>query len=118
MPEIKTKQGRKYSPFEWWLSGIMLLVFAYFFFKPEAEPEYTTEQRELCRSELRAQASIPQTVSFHALGFSAGKGKTDGILRIRSDFSAKNAFGLELEFDGVCVFNSSKPDVFVRPKAN
>ena len=115
MADIETKKGRKYQPWEWRAAGALLVVSLYFFLRPSAPPIITEAEKALCRNALRATANIPQTVSFHATGYAVDK--TDGILRMRNDFSAKNAYGLELQFDGLCAFNNGAVEVFVRPKA-
>lgn len=115
MTELKKR--REYAAWEWVLAGLILLVALYFFLRPAKPPVFTMAQMELCRSALREQASIPQTVNFHITGFAGEKSSSDGILRMRSDFSAKNAYGLELEFDGLCVFTGDTPEAIIRPKA-
>lgn len=53
-----------------------------------------------CREALQKLAKHPSTVDFHML--STGADKWEDGWRVVIDFSAKNAYGLELDYQGVC----------------
>jgi len=58
-----------------------------------------------CKDIAKLKASHPSTVEFPWLGFDKRQ-YPNGRTRIEQEFSAKNAFNLELKFKIVCLFDS------------
>lgn len=77
---------------------------------------------EKCQEALRAQAAHPSTVQFLTTGLSTAVDEADRAYRVRQDFRAKSAFGLELRFDGLCIFppgqSLEEPRVLIRESAS
>lgn len=80
-------------------------------------PRVPAEAVAACHDAIRERANHPSTVSFDTFGLATSVDEADGSYRVRQDFRAKNAFGLELRFVGICLFQpggkTSSPDVLI-----
>lgn len=59
---------------------------------------------ETCMDRIRSGAKYPSTVEFSALGTAVTQ-RQNGGQRVDLQFSAKNAYSLKIEFEGVCLFD-------------
>ena len=79
------------------------------------KPSFTYAQKQACQDAIRKEANIPQTVKFQNDTVRADN--KDGEFTMRSDFSAKNVYGLELKFYALCEFNNGNTiKVWTLPK--
>lgn len=108
-----------YSKFEWIFAGILGVVLFSWILWPEekknSEPKperASTAEIMKCSELIRASATNPSTVVLHELiGTSSDRKGPGGTSRVSMDFEAKNAFGLQLEYQALCQFAKGVPSI-------
>jgi hypothetical protein len=65
---------------------------------------FVTRAREVCSSAIKNHATFPSTVDI-AWFFGTGTQRAPNSTRVRMEFTAKNALGVELPFVGDCLVN-------------
>lgn len=63
-----------------------------------------------CEAAAKHRASIPSSVDFSRFWSAGFQAQADGRASYASTFKAKNAFGVEQEFDIACYFKGSRLD--------
>lgn len=108
-----------YSKFEWIFSGIVGVVLISWILWPaekkpiEPKPERASSAEIMkCAELIKASATHPSTVVLHQLiGTSSDRKGPGGTSRVNMDFEAKNALGLQLEYQAVCLFANGVPTI-------
>ena len=108
-----------YSKFEWIFAGILgVVLFSWILWPAEKNPtEPKTERASSseimkCSELIKTSATNPSTVVLHELaGTSSDRKGPDGTSRVKMNFEAKNAFGLQLEYQAVCQFAKGVPSI-------
>ncbi len=108
-----------YSKFEWIFAGILgVALFSWILWPAEKKPTEPKPERASsseimkCSELIKTSATHPSTVVLHELaGTSSDRKGPGGSSRVKMDFEAKNAFGLQLEYQAVCLFAKGVPSI-------
>ena len=68
------------------------------------EPISESESIDMCHRAIRMNVRHPSTLDIHALGYSTNLSQ-NGIRELTQEFSAKNSFGLELQYIAKCTIH-------------
>ncbi|NMX94952.1 hypothetical protein [Pseudomonas sp. WS 5086] len=108
-----------YSKAEWIFAGILgVVLFSWILWPGEKKPTEPKPERASsaeimkCAELIKTSANNPSTVVLHELvGTASDRKGPEGTSRVKMDFEAKNAFGLELKFQALCLFAKGVPSI-------
>ncbi|MFG0858853.1 hypothetical protein [Pseudomonas sp. CJQ_13] len=108
-----------YSKFEWVFAGIIgVLLFSWILWPSDNkanEPmpdRASTAEIMKCSELIKKSANYPATVVVHELtGTSSDKKGPGGTSRVKMYFEAKNAFGVQMEYQAICQFAQDTPSI-------